>query len=440
MGCSFEQPGMWFVSGRRRVGKSDPESKSFKISKWLVWEAYRQVRANKGAAGVDGQSLAEFETDLENNLYRIWNRLSSGTYFPPAVRAVQIPKPHGGGVRVLGVPTVGDRIAQTVVAMTLEPRVESIFHADSYGYRPGRSAHDAVDACRERCLTKPWVLDLDIRSFFDSLDHDLVVKAVAANITADQRWVLLYVKRWLKAPLQLPDGTVQQRDRGTPQGSAASPVLANLVLHYAFDRFLEREFPTVTFERYADDAVVHCATERQARQVWAVLAERLGGLGLELHPDKTRVVFCKDDRRRGDYPHTSFTFLGFTFQPRSARTRHGQMMVAFLPAISAVALLDKGTQARGWKLHRRTRDSLGDLAAWINPIVRGWIEYYGRFRPSALYPLLQRINTYLMRWARAKYKRLRSYKRFKVWWFRLIEREPTLFAHWKLVRTFAGLR
>ena len=440
MGCSFEQPGMWLVSGRRRVGSSGPESKSFVISKWLVWEAYKQVRAKKGAAGVDEQSLAEFEVDLENNLYKIWNRLSSGTYFPPAVRAVQIPKPHGGGVRVLGVPTVGDRIAQTVVAMTLESKVESIFHPDSYGYRPGRSQHAAVERCRERCLKKPWVLDLDIKAFFDSLDHDLVVRAVAANITAEQRWVLLYVKRWLKAPLQLPDGTLQERDRGTPQGSAASPVLANLVLHYAFDKFLDREFPTVTFERYADDAVVHCATERQAHQVWAALAERLGSLGLELHPDKTRIVFCKDDRRRGNYPHTSFTFLGFTFQPRSAMTRRGQLMVAFLPAISAAALLDKGTQARGWRLHRRTRDSLGDLAAWINPIVRGWIQYYGRFRPSALYPLLQRINTYLMRWARAKYKRLRPYKRFKVWWFGIIEREPTLFAHWKLVRTFAGLR
>jgi group II intron reverse transcriptase/maturase len=388
---------------------------------------------------VDEQSLAEFEVDRQNNLYKIWNRLSSGTYFPPAVRAVQIPK-RDGGVRVLGVPTVGDRIAQTVVAMTLEPRTEQIFHPDSYGYRPGRSAHDALLVCRERCWQKPWVLDLDIRAFFDSLDHDLVVKAVRANITVEQRWVLLYVKRWLTAPLQLPDGTLQARERGTPQGSAVSPVLANLVLHYAFDEFLAREFPAVRFERYADDAVVHCATERQAHQVRDALADRLGGLGLELHPDKTRVVYCQDDRRRGQYPCTSFTFLGFTFQPRSTRTRHGQMMVAFLPAVSAAALVAMGTQARGWRLHRRTGHSLGDLAAWINPIVRGWIRYYGRFRPSALVPLLQRINTYLMRWAGRKYKRLRSYKRFKVWWFGIIDREPELFTHWPRVRTFAGLR
>ena len=234
------------------MGRSGPTDKSFDISKQLVWEAYRRVKVNKGAPGVDEQSLAEFETDLKNNLYKIWNRLSSGTYFPPPVRAVEIPKPQGG-VRVLGVPTVGDRIAQTVVAMTLEPRTEQIFHPDSYGYRPGRSAHQALAACRERCWEKPWVLDLDIRAFFDSLDHDLVVKAVTANITDEQRWVLLYVKRWLKAPLQHPDGTMQHRERGTPQGSAASPVLANLVLHYAFDMFLAREFPAVRFERYADD-------------------------------------------------------------------------------------------------------------------------------------------------------------------------------------------
>lgn len=427
------------MSGRRRVGRSDPECKSFVISKRLVWEAYRRVRANKGAPGVDKQSLAEFEKDLKNNLYKIWNRLSSGTYFPPPVRAVQIPKPHGG-VRVLGVPTVGDRIAQTVVAMTLEPQTERIFHPDSYGYRPGRSQHQGLAVCRERCWKKPWVLDLDIKAFFDSLDHDLIVKAVEPNITADQRWVLLYVKRWLKAPLQHPDGTVQERDRGTPQGSAVSPVLANLVLHYAFDMFLVREFPTVTFERFADDAVVHCATERQAHQVWAALAERLSGLGLELHPDKTRIVFCRDDRRRGDYPHTSFTFLGYTFQPRPAKTKRGRLMVSFLPAVSAAALVAMGAEVRGWRLHTRTGLSLNDLADLINPVVRGWIDYYGRYYRSKMVPLLQRINTYLMRWAAKKYKRLRSYKRFKAWWFGIIDREPELFAHWRLVRTFAGLR
>jgi RNA-directed DNA polymerase len=419
------------------VSKSSPTEKSFVISKQLVWEAYQRVKANQGAPGVDGQAVAAFETDLKNNLYRIWNRMSSGTYFPPPVRAVEIPKPQGGGTRMLGVPTVADRIAQTVVALTLEPRTEQIFHADSYGYRPGRSAHQALAACRERCWEKDWVLDVDIRAFFDSLNHDLVVKAVQANITTEQRWVLLYVTRWLTAPLQLPNGSLQPRDRGTPQGSAVSPVLANLVLHYAFDAFLAREFPTVPFERYADDAVIHCATERQARQVWAALEARLTSLGLQLHPDKTRIVYCKDKRRRGSHEHTSFTFLGYTFRPRKAKGRDGGLYLGFLPAVSAAALATMRRKLRRWRLHLWITRSLDELADAINPIVRGWMHYYGRFYRSALLPLLERINTYLKRWAGRKYKRLRTYKRFKAWWLGILDRDPDLFTHWRWARTFA---
>lgn len=422
------------------MSKSNLTEKSFVISKQLVWEAYQRVRANKGAPGVDEQSIEAFESDLKNNLFKIWNRMSSGSYFPPAVRAVEIPKPHGDGTRTLGVPTVGDRVAQTVVALTLEPRTEAIFHADSYGYRPGKSAHDALTACRARCWKKDWVLDLDIRSFFDSLDHDLVVKAVAANITAEQRWVLLYVKRWLTAPLQLPDGTLQPRDCGTPQGSAVSPVLANLVLHYAFDQFLAREFPTVGFERYADDAVIHCVTERQAREVRAALDARLSSLGLHLHPDKTRIVYCKDARRRGSYEHTSFTFLGYTFQPRTARARDGKLRVSFSPAVSRQALTKMGRQLRRWRLHLWTTRTLDELADWINPVVRGWVNYYGRFNRSLLYPLLARINNYLMRWARQKYKRLRTWKRLGAWWFGIIDRDPELFAHWRWCRSSFSYR
>ena len=266
------------------MGKSDPKDKPFQIPKELVWEAYKSVKRNKGAAGVDGQSIEEFEADLKDNLYKIWNRMSSGSYLPSPVRAVEIPKSHGGGTRVLGIPTVADRIAQTVVALWLEPRTESIFHDDSFGYRPGRSPLDAVAKCRERCWKKDWVLDLDVQQFFDSVDHDLMVKAVEAN--TDQKWVVLYVKRWLKAPIRMPDDRLAERDRGTPQGSAVSPVLANLFLHYAFDLWLEREFPAVEFERFADDAVVHCGTERQAQQVLVALSERLASVGLRLHPDK----------------------------------------------------------------------------------------------------------------------------------------------------------
>jgi RNA-directed DNA polymerase len=409
------------------VSAAGLQDKSFVICKQLVWEAYEKVKANKGTAGVDEQSLTAFEADLKGNLFKIWNRMSSGTYFPPPVKAVAIPKPHGG-TRMLGVPTVADRIAQTVVALTLEPRSESIFHNDSFGYRPGRSAHQAVERCRERCFRRDWVIDLDVAQFFDSVPHDLMVKAVEAN--TDQPWVLLYVKRWLIAPLQLADGTLQPRDRGTPQGSAVSPVLANLFMHYAFDLFLSREFPDVQFERYADDAVVHCVTEQQAERVKNALGKRLGDLGLHMHPDKTRIVYCKDDKRRGAYQHTSFTFLGFTFTQRTVLGRSGAMFDGFLPAVSADALKAMGRRVRRWRIHRHNAKDLAELAEWANPIVAGWMTYFGRFYRSKLYPLLRRINSYLMRWARQKYRRLHSFKAFHRWWRGLLDREPTLFRHW----------
>ena len=412
-----------------------PSGKPFAITKWEVWEAYRQVKANRGAPGVDGVTIEEFDKDLKNNLYKIWNRMSSGAYFPPPVRAVEIPKPHGGGTRVLGVPTVADRIAQTVVALQLLPRMESIFHDDSFGYRPRRSPLAAVKKCRERCWKKDWVLDLDVQKFFDSVDHDLMVRAVEAN--TDQKWVVLYVKRWLKAPMQLPDGAVVERDRGTPQGSAVSPVLANLYLHYAFDSWLGREFPTVEFERFADDAVVHCVTERQARQVWAALADRLESVGLRLHPDKTKIVYCGDSNRRREFECVSFTFLGYTFRPRESKSgKTGTIFTSFQPAMSPVALKSKSQELRRWRIHRRTSMDLRELAEWLNPIVRGWMNYYGEFNRFEMYSLLQRINTYLMRWARKKYKRLRSWKRFKAWWRGLTEREPELFAHWAWMRAY----
>jgi RNA-directed DNA polymerase len=294
--------------------------------------------------------------------------------------------------------------------------------------------------CRQRCWEKDWVIDLDVAKFFDSVDHELMVKAVAANITAGQRWVLLYVKRWLTAPMQMPDGSLQQRDRGTPQGSAVSPVLANLFMHYAFDTWLEREFPTVAFERYADDAVVHCVTERQARTVLAALETRMVEVGLRLHPEKTKIVYCKDRRRNGSFEHTSFTFLGYTFRPRDAGRRDGTPFLAFTPAVSLQAVAKMSQEIRRWRIHLHTGLSLNELAAWINPIVAGWMNYYGRFHRSQLYPLLQRINTYLMRWAGQKYKRLRSYRRFTTWWSGILDRDPGLFTHWRWVRTFTGTR
>jgi len=416
------------------VDESGSSNKSFVISKRLVWEAYERVAANKGAAGVDGQTLDDFEADLENNLYKIWNRMSSGSYFPPPVMAVEIPKPHGEGTRVLGIPTVADRVAQTVVAMQLETRTEAIFVDDSYGYRRGRSALDAVETCRKRCWKKDWVIDLDVAGFFDSVDHDLLIKAVEVN--TDHKWVVLYVKRWLKAPLAQPDGTLVERDRGTPQGSAVSPVLANLFLHYAFDLWMGREFPTVEFERYADDVVVHCVTERQARSVLGAITRRMVEVGLLLHPDKTKIVYCKDDKRRGSFDVTSFVFLGFMFCRRSIRTRQGVLFSGFMPAISPAALKAINRKVRRWRLHRRTRLDLAGLAERINPIVRGWINYYGRFYRSQLYRLLRRINAYLVRWARNKYRRLVSFKRVNQWWRRLVNRQPDLFTHWRWTTNF----
>ena len=408
---------------------SKSQGKPFEISKRVVWEAYLRVKANKGAAGVDGQTIEQYEQNLKNNLFKLWNRLSSGSYFPPPVKAVEIPK-AGGGSRVLGVPTVDDRIAQTVAAMYLEREVEPIFHPDSYGYRPGRSALDAVGRCRERCWRNDWVIDLDVRAFFDSVDHSLMLKAVERH--TDQRWILLYVARWLAAPIQQQDGALTARDRGTPQGSAISPVLANLYLHYAFDVWLSRTFPAVTFERYCDDAVVHCASEEQARQVRDALAARLAAVGLELHPDKTRIVYCKDADRRGDHEVTSFTFLGYTFRPRLAKSKHGKHFVSFLPAVSRDAITAMGREIRSWHIARRSDKSLGDLARMFNSIVQGWINYYGRFYKSMLYPLLRRINDHLVRWAMRKYKRLRRReKRAGELLAEASRRSPWLFAHWR---------
>jgi RNA-directed DNA polymerase len=405
--------------------------KSFDIPKQLVWKAYQKVRRNKGAAGVDGQSLADFARDEKNNLYRIWNRMSSGSYVPPPVMAVEIPKAGGNGVRVLGVPTVADRIAQTVVTMVLEPNVEPMFHDDSYGYRPGRSALDAVATCKRRCWQAGWVIDLDIQTFFDSVPHEPILKAVAKH--TDQPWVLLYVKRWLTAPVQQPDGTLQARDKGTPQGSAISPLLTNLFMHYAFDAWLAKTQPKVRFERYCDDAVVHCVSNKQAGYIRNVIAARLWQFGLKLHPEKTKIVYCKQEGRTGDHPITEFTFLGYTFRPRGAHTRQGRMAVGFLPAVSKAAQKEMARTIRGWRLGRRTDLSFRDIATKINRIVAGWINHYGRFYKSLLIAFLaQRINPHLVRWAMRKYKHLhRSPAKAPKRLAQIANTHKGMFVHWR---------
>jgi RNA-directed DNA polymerase len=412
------------------MGRSRSKSrKSFEIPKRLIFRAWEQVRANNGAPGVDGVSVVEFETDLQDNLYKVWNRMSSGSYCPAPVRAVEIPKADGG-VWVLGVPTVADRVAQTAVCMWLEERFEPIFHPDSYGYRPGRSALDAVAVCRRRCWERDWVIDLDIRAFFDSVDHELLMKALAHH--TDERWVLLYVQRWLVAPMQTTDVTLVERDRGTPQGSPVSPLLANLFMHYAFDMWLSRNHPDCQFERYADDAVIHCDSEGQARQVLAELGERLGSLGLELHSGKTKVVYCKDRKRSGTFSQTSFDFLGYTFRARSTLGPRGPFW-GFNPAMATKARKTVSAKIRGWHLNRCSETDLAHLASRINPRVRGWVAYYGAFHRSATYFIARLIDEHLVRWAMRKFKRFRRKPTKAREWLAAIERsQPDLFTHWQL--------
>lgn len=410
------------------MSKLTSSNKPFDISKWLLMQAWEKVKANRGAPGVDGLGVDRFEEQLQDNLYKIWNRMSSGSYFPPPVRMVPIPK-SDGGTRVLGVPTVADRVAQTAVAMVLEEQVEPIFHPDSYGYRPHRSAIDAVATCRSRCWHNDWVIDLDIKAFFDSVPWDLIIKAVGSICDLD--WVVLYVRRWLAAPLQHPDGTLIERDRGTPQGSSISPVLANLFMHYAFDMWLDRMFPEVTFERYADDAVIHCQSQSQAETVLTALAQRMNEVGLELHPDKTRIIYCKDTNRQDSFVETGFTFLGYEFRERTVDGRYG-LFRSFSPAVSPAALKRMSKQVRSWRLHRWVQGTTHDLADQINPVVRGWMQYYGAFNRSALHPLLKRINAYLIRWLRGKYRRLRrSWSKTMRTWRHGVQTAPGLFAHWQ---------
>jgi len=414
------------------------EAKPYDIPKQLVWDAYRRVKANRGAAGVDGESLEAFEKDLKPNLYKIWNRMSSGSYIPPPVRLVEIPKDNGG-MRPLGIPTVADRVAQTVVKMVLEPVVEPKFHPDSYGYRPGRSALGAVGTARKRCWGADWVIDLDIKAFFDSLPHDLVERAVAHH--TDVPWIRLYIARWLRAPVQRPDGSREERTKGTPQGGVISPLLANLFLHYAFDLWMQRNFPGVQFERYADDAIVHCRNEAQARAVLDAIRGRFEQCGLELHPTKTRIVSCKSDDRPGKYEHIKFDFLGYTFQPRRAKNRWGKFFVSFLPAISTKAAKAIHQTIREWRMgSTRNNQRLEDLARLTDPVVRGWMSYYGRFYRSKCVQVLRHLNEALAAWVRRKYKKFRRRERASMHWLGCIaRRDPKLFALWELgVRPEAG--
>ncbi len=412
------------------------KARPFSISKRVVFEAYKRVRANQGAAGVDEESIADFEKDLKSNLYKIWNRMSSGSYFPPAVRLVEIAK-KDGGQRKLGVPTVSDRIAQMVAKMYFEPQVDKYFHPDSYGYRPGKSAIEAVGVARKRCWRYNWVVDLDIKGFFDNIDHGLLMRAACKH--TDNKWLLLYIERWLKAPVQVEDGTLVSREKGSPQGSVISPLLANLFLHYAFDEWMRRNYDNIPFERYADDILVHCKSEEQAKWMKTVIKERLKQCGLELHPEKTKIVYCKDLFRKRDYPNEKFDFLGYTFRPRLSKDRYGRFFVSFLPAVSTGAAKSMRRTISSWRIHRMSDKSIKDLANIFNPVIRGWINYYGQFYKSALYPILNQLNGSLQRWAMRKYKKLHRCRRRAFYWLgRIAKQRSYLFAHWQLMRQSAG--
>ncbi|WP_032113180.1 group II intron reverse transcriptase/maturase [Candidatus Paracaedibacter symbiosus] len=406
------------------------KTKPFCISKQSVMAAWERVKANKGAFGVDEESIEDFELNLKDNLYKLWNRMSSGTYFPPPVRAVEIPK-SDGSKRLLGIPTVSDRIAQAVVKSYLENIVEPKFHEDSYGYRPGRSALDAVGVARKRCWRQDWCIDLDIKGFFDNLDHSLMMKAIKFH--TKEKWIHLYIERWLKAPLQTEDGELIKREKGTPQGGVASPLLANIFMHHAFDEWMRRYFPNVKYERFADDILAHCSSLKQAEKVLEGIRNRLKECGLELHPEKTKIVYCKDSDRKGSYEHESFDFLGYTFRPRLSKNKMGKGFVNFTPAISKEAANRIRKEIRSWKIHLRSDKNIDDLARMFNAYVQGWVNYYGRYYKSAMYPFLRNIERYLIRWVMRKYKRFQRHRhRARNWLGRVRKRESGLFVHWRL--------
>ena len=406
------------------------ETKPFIISRKVIWEAYQSVKANKGASGVNAGRFERVRKGLETKSisYLEPNELGKLYAFPCSSgrntkeRRRQTP---------LGIPTIADRVAQTVVKMELEPILEPIFHPDSYGYRPHKSALDAVGKTRERCWQYDWVLDVDIKGFFDNIPHDLLMKAVRKH--SQCRWVLLYIERWLVAPVQNAQGVISPREKGTPQGSVISPLLANLFLHYCTDEWMRINYPNCPFERYADDSVIHLRNEEEANSLKEALGKRMEECGLSLHPDKTRIVYCKDANRKNSFSSQSFDFLGYTFRPRMVRSKKGQFFVSFGPAISKESKKGIYAKMREWELNSKTGGDLTNIANFINPVISGWINYYGKFQPSAMRTILNHINYKLAKWAKRKYKRLHGKLTMSFnWLVNIWVREPNLFTHWKV--------
>jgi RNA-directed DNA polymerase len=404
-------------------------TKSFNISKQLVWQAYQEVKANGGSAGIDKESIADFEQKLKNNLYKIWNRMSSGAYFPPAVKAVSIPKKSGGN-RVLGVPTISDRIAQTVVKKVLEPLLEPIFDENSFGYRPKKSALDAIAVTRNRCWKYDWVVEFDIKGLFDNVDHNMLMKALKHHCNC--KWILLYIERWIKAPMQDKYGNIILRNKGTPQGGVVSPVLANLFLHYAFDVWVRREMPTIPFCRYADDGLLHCISKEQAEYVLGKVKQRFLECSLEIHPDKSGIIYCKDKNRKFEFERISFDFLGYTFRSRRCVDKQGLVHPNFLPAISRESKKEIIREIRSWHIHLRSDKSIAEISNSFGPVLRGWFNYYGRFYPTGMNCIWYHFNWYIMRWVQGKYKRFAKHKTRAFKYVNSLATEnPRMFIHWQ---------
>ena len=405
------------------MGKAKP--KPFDISKSTVWQASKRVIAKGGSAGVDSQTTKMFSAKIDDNVYKLWNRMASGSYMPEPVKRVNIEK-SDGRKRPLGIPTVKDRIAQMVVRLRLESKLEQIFHPDSYGYRPNKSAHQALEAVKRRCWNKPWVVDLDIKSFFDSLDHELMMKAVRHH--TQEKWTLLYIERWLKAPIQMPNGDLVESNEGIPQGGVISPLLANLFMHYAFDTWMNRENPTIQFVRYADDIIISCVSKEQATFILDKVEKRMQQCGLELHPEKTKVVNCKGDRKSG--AGVSFDFLGHTFQPRMARnSKTGEYFTSFLPAISTKAAKKIRRTMKEWGLgSSKSCRSIETLTELIVPRILGWYNYYGKLYKSKTIGVLNLLHQRLIKWYRRKYKTGKSGKKRANRWLRRVYRSiPRLY-------------
>ena len=408
------------------------ETKSIPVSREMIWAAYKKVSANKGSAGVDQISMEEFDADRSKHLYKLWNRMASGSYFPPPVKEVEIPK-KDGKIRKLGIPTIADRIGQMAIKDYLEPRFEKIFSSNSYGYRPNRNAHQALEQVRNNCRKTDWVIDLDIKGFFDNIDHRKLLLALEKHVT--EKWCLMYIKRWLTAPVQKKSGElVQKQGKGTPQGGVISPLLANLFLHYAMDKWLELKHPAVEFARYADDAILHCRSKTHAEQTLNAVRERMKDCGLELHPEKTKLVYCKDYRRRDNYPVVKFDFLGYSFQPRTTKSRKtGKLFLGYDCAISISSKKRIADKMEELNIVGLTHKSIVGVAQFLNPYIRGWVNYYGKFRKSAMNSIFQWLNKRLIRWARKRYKRYKtSIKRAFQWFTRVREQFPGLFYHWQI--------